>query len=66
MDKRKLENKAAKAPKKRDTKKKIENKDIIYVCAASFPGLPEGHEMKINSTVEAQRLIDKGYVKIKD
>ena len=41
-------------------------KEIIYICTSTFPGLPEGYEKRISDKKAAQRLIEKGYVKIKN
>jgi hypothetical protein len=60
MDNRKLENKADKKPKKR------KKKEVVYVATGKYGCLPEGYEKKISNKTTAQRLIDKGYVKIKD
>ena len=61
MDKRKLENKAIKKPKKA----KIE-KVIKYVTTANYPCLSEGVEIAFKDKAKADTYIKKGYVKIKD
>ena len=62
MDNKKLENKAVKGRKKKVKKEK----PLIYVATDKFPGLPKGYEKKISNKALAKRLIDKGYVKIKN